>query len=119
MQVNVLCVCITGSGVGRSEVGKKPVKSEEKKDSSKRSGSKTATDKMDAVFAGIADAMEDTSKTSDKQSKKAASKEKQKQETILAATDALFSDPFFDASLPKTDATEGSKKHKGKSQSEK
>lgn len=76
-----------------------------------------AADKMDAVFAGIADAMEDTSKTPEKKSKKAASKEKLKQESILAATDALFSDPFFDSSLPQTDTN--STKHKGKSQSDK
>ena len=93
------------------------MKNDETKDSSKHSGSKMADDKMDAVFAGIADAMEDTGKTAEKKSKKAASKEQLKQESVLAATDALFSDPFFDSSLPETDTT--SRKKTKKSQSDK
>ena len=70
---------------------------------------------MDAIFAGISDAMEDTGK----KSRGTPSKETTKQDAILAATDALFGDPISDTSLVKDVTNNGSKKPKGKSQSKK
>ena len=75
--------------------GKKSAKREESKGSRKDSGGKA--DSMDAIFAGISDAMEDTGK----KSKGTPSKEKAKQDSILAATDALFGDPVAGGKVKK------------------